>query len=131
MTPITVSRLATSPAYAVLPAEDIHRAHRFYEETLGLEVESPSATELYVSAGSGTKFMIYERARTKAEHTVMTFLVDDLKAAMSDLVSRGVKFEEYDLPYLKTVGGIAESPTELAAWFTDTEGNIINLAQMK
>ena len=131
MTPITVSTLATSSAYAVLPAEDIGRARKFYEEKLGLEVESPSSSEFFVSAGSGTKFMVYERARTKAEHTVMTFVVDDLKTTMSDLASRGIVFEEYDLPSVKTVGGIAESPTELAAWFTDSEGNIINLAQMK
>lgn len=130
MTTTTLSRLATAPVYAVLPAEDIERARTFYGETLGLKVEAMPSGEVVVHAGSGTRFLVYERARTTAEHTVMTFWVEDLRAVMSELGSRGVVFEEYDLPGLKTTGGIAESASELAAWFTDPEGNIINLAQV-
>ncbi len=132
MTPLTITRLSTAPVYAVLPAEDIHRAHRFYWEVLGLDVEMlPSGEELLVSAGDGSRILIYQRARTLAEHTVATFIVEDLRASVSELRERGVRFEDYDLPGLKTVDGIFESPTELGAWFTDSEGNTISVAQMK
>jgi len=127
----TTSRLAAAPASAVLPAEDIERAKKFYRQTLGLEVEELPGGEVLVHAGGGTRFMMYERARTIAEHTVMSFWVENLHAVMDELRSRGVVFEEYDLPGLKTVGGVAESPSELAAWFTDPEGNIINIVQTR
>lgn len=131
MTTATTTRLATAPAYAVLPAEDIARAKSFYHDTLGLEVESVPTGEFYVHAGQGTRILVYERARTVAEHTVLSFLVEDLHAVMDELRSRGVVFEEYDIPGLTTIGGIAESDYELGAWFTDPEGNIISIAQVK
>jgi predicted enzyme related to lactoylglutathione lyase len=129
MTPQTIGRLSTAAVHPVLPAEDIGRARSFYSDVLGLETELTPGGQLYVHAGGGTSIMMYERARTKAEHTVATFVVTDLKSTMSELRARGVRFEDYDMPGLKTVDGIAESSSELAAWFTDSEGNIINLAQ--
>lgn len=127
----TTSILATAPAYAVLPAENIDRARRFYEETLGLPVQDyPEARQFVVQAGSGTRVMFYERERTTAQHTTLGFQVDDLTRAMSELRARGVTFEEYDLPGLKTSNGVARMGDTYAAWFADTEGNIISLAQI-
>lgn len=131
MTTATLSRLSTAPASAVLPAEDLDRARTFYSETLGLPVSSMSEEQFMLSAGAGTQILVYRRARTVAEHTVLTFMVEDIHATMSDLVSRGVVFEEYDLPELKTVNGICETDSAYAAWFRDSEGNIINIEQMK
>jgi predicted enzyme related to lactoylglutathione lyase len=131
MTPVTIGRLSTATVHPVLPAEDIVRARSFYSDVLGLETELTPGGELYVHAGGGTSIVIYERARTKAEHTAAAFVVEDLKSTMSELRERGVRFEEYDMPGLKTIDGVAESPGEWAAWFTDSEGNIINVAQMK
>ncbi|MHB1341862.1 MAG: VOC family protein [Coriobacteriia bacterium] len=131
MTTTTLSRLSTAPASAVLPAEDLERARTFYTETLGLPVIDMPGDQFMISAGAGTRVLVYHRPRTVAEHTVLTFIVDDIHATMSDLMSRSVVFEDYDLPDLKTVDGVAESETEHAAWFRDTEGNIINIAQMK
>lgn len=131
MTTTTVSRLSTAPAYPVLPAEDLARARSFYSETLGLPIEEMPGDQFIVTAGSGTRILVYARPRTKAEHTVLTFLVDDIRSVMSDLKSRGVTFEEYDMPGLKTVDGIAEMEGESASWFVDSEGNILNIAQMK
>jgi predicted enzyme related to lactoylglutathione lyase len=130
MTSTTLSKLSTAPAYAVLPAEDLERARRFYGETLGFPIEEMPGGRFVVTAGSGTRVLVYARPRTKAEHTVLTFLVDDIHTVMSDLKSRGVTFEEYDMPGLKTVDGLAEIGGEFASWFVDPEGNIINLAQM-
>lgn len=103
----------------------------FYTETLGLSIIDMPEDQFMVSAGRGTHVLVYKRARTLAEHTVLTFMVDDIHAAVSDLRTRGVVFEEYDLPGLKTVDGIAASESMYAAWFRDTEDNIINIAQMK
>lgn len=103
----------------------------FYHDTLGFEVEDmPEAHQFMIHAGGGTGVVVYERSHTKAEHTVATFLVDDLPGTMEELRSRGVTFEEYDLPGLKTVNGIATLPGEESAWFTDPDGNIISLAHM-
>jgi predicted enzyme related to lactoylglutathione lyase len=132
MTTATTTRLAASPVYAVLPAEDIERARHFYSEVLGLEVSSISEPDYFlVHAGGGTQFMVYKRARTVAEHTVAGFEVDDLDAVMTELRSRGATFEEYDLPGLRTVGGVAEEPGSRSAWLTDTEGNIISIMETK
>ena len=131
MTTATLSRLSTAPASAVLPAEDLERARAFYTETLGLSVIDMPGDQFMVSAGGGTRVLVYKRARTTAEHTVLTFMLDDIHAAVSDLRTRGVVFEEYDLPGIKTVDGIADSEGMYAAWFRDSEGNIINIAQMK
>ena len=57
--------------------------------------------------------------------------MDDLRATMEEMRSRGIVFEEYDLPGLKTVDGIVEMGGQAAAWFTDPEGNIISIAEMK
>jgi hypothetical protein len=55
--------------------------------------------------------------------------VQDIGAEMADLRSRGVTFEEYDLPGLKTVGGVASFGENQVSYFKDTEGNILSLAQ--
>jgi len=130
MTTETKSLLSTAPAYPVLPAEDLERARSFYAEMLGLPIEDMGDGQFIVTAGSGTRILVYARPRTTAEHTVLTFVVDDLHAVMADLKGRGVVFEEYDLPGLKTVDGVAALGEELAAWFVDSEGNILNVAQM-
>ncbi len=86
--------------------------------------------QFFITAGSGTKVMVYERARTVAEHTVLTFVVDDLRSVVAELREHGIVFEEYSMPGLSTVDGIAEMDGGYGAWFTDPEGNIINISQM-
>jgi hypothetical protein len=70
----------------------------------------------------------------------MAWEVDDLEAVVAELRRRGVVFEEYDLPGLKTVNGIAEvegnypsrgGVGERAAWFRDSEGNVLGIGQAK
>jgi catechol 2,3-dioxygenase-like lactoylglutathione lyase family enzyme len=121
------TRLSTAPAATTLPAEDLKRARSFYEEKLGLETETRDDMPegLFVHAGKGSLIFLYERARTTADNTALTFEVDDLEGTVSELRSRGVQFEEYDFPGLKTVDAIAERDTDKAAWFKDSEGNIL------
>jgi predicted enzyme related to lactoylglutathione lyase len=127
---VTATRVVTSPMYTVLPAEDLGRAKEFYSEKIGFEFQDmPAARGIMGMAGDGTGLFIYERPRTKADHTVAMFRVDDLVASVEELRSRGVVFEEY--PELGTVNGVATNPDgSKAAWFTDSEGNILNLVEM-
>lgn len=130
-TTIQAGTLASAPAYAVLPAESIDRARAFYRDVLGLPLQDyPEARQFIAQAGSGTRVLVYERPRTTAEQTTLGFQVPQLDKTMAELRERGVRFEEYDQPGLKTVNGVAQMGNTYAAWFRDSEGNIISLAQM-
>ena len=116
---------------AVLPAKDIDRARTFYRDVLGLEpADAMDEENLMYRCGKGTGFLLYQTDNAgTAKNTQMGWATDDLEAEVKDLRSRGVVFEEYDLPGLKTENGIASTPVGKAAWFLDTEGNILNLFQ--
>ncbi|WP_120520882.1 VOC family protein [Arthrobacter celericrescens] len=118
---------------AVLPASDINRAREFYRDKLGLEPDNPDAADnLMYRCGDGTGFMIYQTGNAgTAKNTQMGWVTNDLEAEMDELRSRGVAFEDYDFPGLKTENGVATMPDgEKAAWFLDTEGNILSINQM-
>jgi tRNA-Thr(GGU) m(6)t(6)A37 methyltransferase TsaA len=121
-----------------LPAQDLERARRFYAEKLGLEpVEERPGGLLYRCTGG--EFALFQSAGAPSgEHTQMAWEVDDLEATIRELRERGVVFDEYDVPGLRTVDGIAEVegnyPSkggigELAAWFRDSEGNLVGIGQ--
>ena len=116
---------------AVLPAKDIGRAAGFYRDMLGLEpADTMDDENLLYRCGNGTTFLLYQTDNAgTAKNTQMGWGSNDLEAEVRDLRGRGVVFEEYDLPGLKTENGIAETPVGKAAWFTDSEGNILNLFQ--
>jgi hypothetical protein len=82
--------------------------------------------------GDCSRFLLFRRPeRSKAEHTVATFTVKDLEMTMEELRERGVRFERYDLPNLKTdERGIAKQDGMKAAWFKDSEGNILGIGEM-
>ena len=122
--------LGDAPVAAVLPAVDLARATAFYTEKLGLKVLMESSEGTMFGAGSGTMVFIYPYGNTKAEHTVAAFRVTDLKATMDGLKAKGVVFEDYDLPGLKTVDGVAKSDAGSGAWFKDSEGNTIGIIDM-
>lgn len=122
------------PAIAVLRAEDLERARRFYRDALGLEETSqrPMGGAIF-SAGDGTTVMLYERSGMPApQNTTLGFAVpaERFGAVMDELRGRGVTFEDYDIPEigLKTVDGVAEYDGMKSAWFLDSEGNVLNLA---
>ena len=116
-----------------LPAVDLKRAKKFYTEKLGLKVimEDPSPG-MMLQCGGGTMMYVYQRAATKADHTVASFKVDNIQTEVSELKNKNVKFEDYDIPSMgiKTVNGIATMGNMKSAWFKDTEGNILALNQM-
>src|SRR5262245_22808421 len=91
-----------------LPARDLARAKAFYAERLGLEpVEEREGGLRYVCAGG--EFALFASAGgASGDHTQMAWEVDDVEATVRELQARGVVFEEYDVPGLRTVDGIAE-----------------------
>ena len=122
--------LSNAPVNPVLPAADLARARKFYEETLGLSVLHDSTPGVVIfSAGGGTRLEVYEHGAPKAENTACSFAVTDIEDTIRELKDRGVTFEEYDMEDFKTVDSIATMGEERAAWFKDSEGNIVCLHQ--
>ena len=120
-----------------LPAQDLARAKAFYAEKLALHPVEERKGGLRYTCANG-EFALFESAgAASGEHTQMGWEVDDLDATVAELGARGVVFEEYDLPGLVTVDGIADSegnyPSkgigERAAWFHDSEGNLLGIGQ--
>jgi hypothetical protein len=83
----------------------------------------------FLECGKGTGFVLASMGSKPGGHTQMSFEVDDVAAVVTQLKSKGVVFEEYDFPDLKTVNSIAERPDFKAAWFKDSEGNMIGIGQ--
>lgn len=116
----------------VLPVVDIPRATGFYRDRLGLKDagDDPGGNHL-LQTGSGSMIaLMAAEAGAQSAHTVLTFEVTDIDHEVTDLENRGVGFYDYDLPDLKTTGHIAVLGTEKAAWFADTEGNILCLHEV-
>ncbi|MEX2055193.1 MAG: VOC family protein [Candidatus Andersenbacteria bacterium] len=121
--------LSKSVVMATIPAEDLNRAVDFYKEVLGLQqIEARDGSATF-EAGGGSTIFIYERARTIAKHTAITFLVKDVEDTVKQLAAKGVTFEQYDMPGIKTNAlGVADMDGIKLAWLTDPEGNILALA---
>lgn len=114
----------------MLPAKDLEGTRRFYEDVLGFSVlrEDPGGIEY--ATGDGQFNLYPTQFAGTAQHTLMGWLVDDIESEIDELVTKGVTFEQYDMPGIKTdAKGIADLGEEKAAWFRDPEGNILSLFQ--
>jgi catechol 2,3-dioxygenase-like lactoylglutathione lyase family enzyme len=116
---------------ATIPATDVDRARHFYENRLGFSPERVLDVGTVYRFGKGTGFFLYPSQTAGAEHTLGSWFVEDIESAVSELRARGIEFEEYDYPNLKTVDGIADLGSELAAWFKDSEGNVLAVSHLK
>lgn len=124
--------LSNYPVAAILPITDAKRSKKFYQDTLGLRlIELPGPDDLLMfEAGKGTSLVLYTRPPVKVEHTQVGFNVDDVEKVVKELREKGVEFEEYDMPGLKTVKGIATMEGSKSAWFKDPDGNTLSINQM-
>jgi catechol 2,3-dioxygenase-like lactoylglutathione lyase family enzyme len=112
----------------MLPVKDLDRARRFYEEGLRLQPLGARPDGKFIYRCGGTEIALFPKPDgTKAEHTAISFAVTDIRAAIADLEQRGVVFDDYDLPGLKTVDHVCLLGSEKAAWFRDPEGNVLCL----
>ncbi len=110
----------------ILPVVDAERARDFYGRVLGLTDLGPSGDGKYLFDTTGGLLALLPKPEpTKAEHTAISFEVPNASDAVVQLTARGVVFEEYDFPGLKTVNKVCILGSEKAAWFKDTEGNIL------
>jgi catechol 2,3-dioxygenase-like lactoylglutathione lyase family enzyme len=122
---------------ARLPAQDLERARAFYAEKLGLEPVEERPGGLRYQCASGEFALFQSTGAPSGKHTQMGWEVDDIEATVAELRSRGVVFEEYDIPGLETVDGIAniegnypsKGTGERAAWFRDSEGNMLGVGE--
>jgi catechol 2,3-dioxygenase-like lactoylglutathione lyase family enzyme len=121
-----------------LPAQDLDRARRFYAEKLGLEPAETRPGGLRYQCQGASFSLFQSTGRPSGEHTQLALQVDDVDAAVAELRQRGVVFEDVDVPGLRTVSGIAEvagnypsagDGGERAAWFRDSEGNLLGISQ--
>jgi len=118
--------------YATLPATDLERARRFYAEKLGLIPESELPGGLWYRCGRDTRFSVFtSQGEASGTHTQALWLVEDVESEVAALKARGVVFEEYDLPALSTINSIATIGPNKGAWFKDSEGNLLSLAQFE
>lgn len=111
------------------PPTNLDRAKSFYADKLGLKPYEERPEGVYYRCGPGRFLPFQSTGAASGDHTQMGWYVDDIETTVDDLRARGVVFEEYDFPGLKTVKGVAEIEGEKAAWFKDTEGNLLSLGQ--
>lgn len=118
--------------YAKLPAQDVERARAFYAEKLGLAPSGERHNHLHYRVG-GANFIVFPSAGAPSgTHDQLGFVVEDLGAVVAELKSRGVRFESYPPP---PGAAVADSIVDMgdirAAWFKDTEGNLISVAEFR
>ena len=118
------------PMYAYIPARDVRRARQFYETKLGLRAKAESNGGVVYEFGGGTACFLYPTPNAGTSQASQAFWkVDDVDALIVALKARGVVFEDYDVPGERSPAGAITGGGAKAAWFKDSEGNILALIQ--
>jgi catechol 2,3-dioxygenase-like lactoylglutathione lyase family enzyme len=123
--------LNDSAVAVMLPIGDADRAQKFYTDQLGLPYQGTNdeGSLMYALSG-GTQLMLLPRPDEKPlGSTAMSFEVGDIEKEITELEERGVRFEDYDMPGMKTERHIATMGSERAAWFLDPDGNVLCVHQ--
>jgi catechol 2,3-dioxygenase-like lactoylglutathione lyase family enzyme len=121
--------LKSAPIRAYIPASDVARARRFYEEKIGLVPKVEYAGGVVYECG-GTEVFLYPTPNAGTSRASQAFWhVADVEAEVAHLKSRGVQFEEYDMPGITMKNSIATGGGAKTAWFKDSEGNIMAISQ--
>jgi predicted enzyme related to lactoylglutathione lyase len=118
--------LQTFPMYAYIPVANVARARQFYEQTLGFTPGREVAGGVIYEFGERTACFLYA-GTSKASQAY--WHVDDVEREVAELKARGVQLEQYDMPGIETIDGIATAGGAKTAWFKDTEGNILAVVQ--
>jgi catechol 2,3-dioxygenase-like lactoylglutathione lyase family enzyme len=127
-----MTTMKTRRISAVLCSGDLERSQTFYEQMVGLTLSPETIpNHLLFDCGDGTTLLVYGRgAPNNADHTQVRFWTDDVERDVRELKSRGVVFEDYDFPSLKTVHHVAATAgVGKSAWFKDPDGNTLAIFQ--
>jgi predicted enzyme related to lactoylglutathione lyase len=121
--------LQNAPMYSYIPAKEVARARVFYEEKLGFKPKEVTAGGVTYEFANGTAGFLYPTPNAGTSQASQAFWrVEDIEKEVAKLVTRGVNFEKYDMPDIDEKG-ISPAGGAKAAWFKDTEGNIMALIQ--
>jgi predicted enzyme related to lactoylglutathione lyase len=121
--------LRTAPIRAYIPASDVSRARKFYEQAVGLIPKEEYSGGVIYECGGTEVFMYPTRNAGTSKASQAYWQVDDVEAEVAELKARGVVFEEYDMPGVTMTNSIATGGGAKTAWFKDTEGNILAISQ--
>jgi catechol 2,3-dioxygenase-like lactoylglutathione lyase family enzyme len=122
--------LQSSPLYAYIPARDVARARQFYEQKLGFKPGRELAGGVTYEFAGGTACFLYPTPNAGTSKASQAFWqVSDIEREVAELKSRGVEFENYDMPGQKSASGVVTAGGAKAAWFKDSEGNIMAIIQ--
>lgn len=118
--------LSDASVTTMLPVIDLARARAFYEGCLGLVPGGLRPDGKFVYRVGGSTLALFPKPEgTRADHTAISFRVDDIVSSIATLKRAGVVFEDYDFPGLKTIDHVCVLGAEKAAWFKDPEGNYL------
>jgi predicted enzyme related to lactoylglutathione lyase len=121
--------LSTVPIRAYIPASDVSRARKFYEEKVGLKPKEEYAGGVIYESGGAEVFLYPTSNAGTSKASQAYWQVDDVEAEVAELKRRGVKFEEYDIPGTPMKNSISNRSGAKTAWFKDTEGNTLAVSQ--
>jgi len=121
--------LGAAPIRAYIPVSNLSRARNFYEKKLGLTPKEEYAGGVIYECGGAEVFMYPTKNAGTSKASQAFWQVDDVEAEVAELKARGVVFEEYDMPGIKRKNSIATDGGAKAAWFKDSEGNILAVSQ--
>jgi len=125
-----LAMLQQSPLYAYIPAKDVPRARRFYEQTLGFKPARETEGGVVYEFAEHTACFLYPTPNAGTSQASQAFWeVKDIEREVAELKARGVQFEHYDMPGAKADSDIVTAGGAKAAWFKDTEGNIMAIIQ--
>ena len=118
------------PMYAYIPAKDVARAREFYERKVGLKPKQETAGGVIYEFAKGTGCFLYPTPNAGTSRASQAFWqVEDIEREVAELKRSGVKFEEYDMPGMESANSIYTGGGARAAWFKDSEGNIMAVIQ--
>src|SRR3989454_8220255 len=121
--------LSSAPIRAYIPASNLQRARRFYEQIVGLQPVAEYAGGVIYICGGAEVFMYPTPNAGTSKASQAFWQVEDIEAEVADLKARGVVFEEYAMPGAKMKNSIVTAGGAKAAWFKDSEGNIMAVVQ--
>lgn len=122
--------LQHAPMYSYIPARDVGRARRFYEDKVGLKATLEVAGGVVYEFAKGTACFLYESPNAGTSKASQAFWdVEDIEREVAELKRRGIEFERYEGMANVDANGISTEGGARAAWFKDTEGNTMALIQ--